>query len=111
MRSELGVWVWAAAVSEGDDDDDDDDDTWDDGMAWTFQTCTDVIFLAGLSNSSFLPEHESTYKELAKRCKDDFGAQVQPRPTEMVDTWNYVNKLNTTSHILFVNGLQGTYAV
>lgn len=95
---------------EEDDDEDDDEgeSSWDDGEAWTFQTCTDVIFLAGLSNTSFLPPHEATYAELNERCQDDFG--VMPRPTEMVETWDYINKLNTTSHILFVNGLQDMWA-
>jgi hypothetical protein len=97
---------------DGDDDDDesdhDDDDLWEDGMAWTFQTCTDVIFFASLSNTSFLPPHKATFVELNKRCQQDFG--VTPHPTEMVDTWNYVNKLNNSSHILFVNGLQDMWA-
>lgn len=92
----------------GTGDDDEEEEAWSDAMSWEFQTCTNVIFLAGLSNTSFLPPHPSTYKELTERCQDDFG--VKPRPTEMVETWDYVNKLNTSSHILFVNGVQDMWA-
>jgi len=93
---------------DGDGDDDEEVERWNDGLAWEFQTCTNVIFLAGLSKTSFLPPHKATYEELNERCQEDFG--VTPRPTEMVETWDYVNKLNSTSHILFVNGMQDMWA-
>jgi AraC-like DNA-binding protein len=75
---------------------------YEDGKMWDFQTCTEIIFLCGFSDTSLFPPHKATVKHLAKRCQERFG--VTPRPTEMVDTWDYVNKLKTTSHILFVNG-------
>lgn len=47
-------------------------------------------------------------KHLAERCEEKFG--VTPRPTELVDQWDYVNKLKTSSHIIFVNGVQDMWA-
>lgn len=87
------------------------DDTagdYQDGKMWDFQTCTDVVFFCGFSSTSLFPPHKATFRHLAKHCQERFG--VTPRPTEMVDEWDYVAKLNNTSHLLFVNGMQDMWA-
>ncbi|KAL3827306.1 hypothetical protein ACHAXA_005052 [Cyclostephanos tholiformis] len=83
---------------------------YDDMRMWDFQTCTNVIFLAGQSNTSMFLESEATYDDLAKDCSDMFGRDVVPRPTELNDRWHFapghdlVNVANA-SRILFTNGL------
>jgi hypothetical protein len=81
---------------------------YNDGRMWDFQTCTAPVFLCGFSNSSLFPPQHASMRHLADRCEQKFG--VTPRPTELVDTWDYINKLQTTSHILFVNGVQDMWA-
>lgn len=83
---------------------------YEDGRMWDFQTCTCPIFLAGFSNTSLFPPEEATLKHLTKRCHNVFGPNVTPRPTELVDEWDYINKLQTTKYILFVNGMQDMWA-
>lgn len=81
---------------------------YNDGRMWDFQTCTAPVFLCGFSNSSLFPPQHASMKHLAERCEQKFG--VTPRPTELVDTWDYINKLQTTKHVLFVNGVQDMWA-
>jgi len=88
---------------------------YDDMTMWDFQTCTNVIFLAGQSNSSMFLESEATYEDLARDCADSFGRDVVPRPTELNDRWHFapgvdlVNVANA-SRILFTNGLQDMWS-
>lgn len=77
---------------------------YDDSRSWDFQTCTNVIFLAGLSNTSMFPAHKATYEELAMDCQSQFG--VTPRPRELADLWGFDDiKKAGASRILFTNGM------
>jgi len=79
-----------------------------DGYMWDFQICTSTVFLCGFSNSSLFPPETVSVEDISKGCEKRFG--IEARPTAMVDEWDYINKLNTTSHILFVNGEQDMWA-
>ena len=88
---------------------------YDDMNMWNFQTCTNVIFLAGQSRYSMFLESEATYRDLERDCVDMFGHDVVPRPTELNDRWHFapahdlVNVANA-SRILFTNGLQDMWS-
>ena len=75
------------------------------GTMWDFQTCTTVIFLAGLSETSMFPAHNATYADLTKECHKSFGNGVTPRPREVADLWGFDDLVKQgASHILFTNG-------
>jgi hypothetical protein len=75
----------------------------DGNTIWNFQTCTDVIFLAGFSETSMFPAKNSTYDDLADWCQESFG--VTPRPRELADLWGFDDLVNRgASRILFTNG-------
>ena len=75
---------------------------YNDGMAWDFQVCTDVVFILGFSNQSMLPPRHASYDDLTLRCRERFG--VTPRPFQLVDKWDFAN-LQDRSYILFTNGV------
>ena len=55
---------------------------YDDGESWEFQTCMNLIFLAGTGNESMFPERVASYDELAGDCAERFGQGIgAPRPT------------------------------
>lgn len=91
-------------LSEGEDKPDEDGSN--DGKMWNFQTCTNVIFLAGYSNNSLLPPMEASYEDLTRGCQQEFGMDITPRPFELVDKWNFVNGIQDQKYILFTNGMQ-----
>jgi pimeloyl-ACP methyl ester carboxylesterase len=83
----------------------------DDGRMWEFQTCTNVIFLAGFSETSMFPAYNASYKDLTKECHQTFGTSVTPRPHEMVDMWGFDDLIKQgASRILFTNGLQDMWS-
>lgn len=88
---------------------------YDDRQMWDFQTCTNIIFLAGQSKSSMFLENIPTYEDLAFECATSFGKHVVPRPTELNDMYHFapgdalVNVANA-SRILFTNGLQDMWS-
>jgi hypothetical protein len=70
---------------------------------WNFPICTDVIFLAGFSETSMFPAKNSTCDDLADWCQESFG--VTPRPRELADLWGVDDLVNRrASRILFTNG-------
>eukprot|EP00578_Thalassiosira_sp_NH16_P018237 CAMPEP_0181114028 /NCGR_PEP_ID=MMETSP1071-20121207/20659_1 /TAXON_ID=35127 /ORGANISM="Thalassiosira sp., Strain NH16" /LENGTH=589 /DNA_ID=CAMNT_0023198099 /DNA_START=33 /DNA_END=1802 /DNA_ORIENTATION=- len=87
--------------------------SYDDGFSWNFQTCTDVIFLAGQSQTSMFVPKEATYEDLTKMCQDEFGTDVTPRPWELVDRWHFDDLVGdevNASRILFTNGMQDMWS-
>jgi pimeloyl-ACP methyl ester carboxylesterase len=81
----------------------------DDGKMWDFQTCTNVIFLAGFSESSMFPAKNATYHHLKNHCRERFG--VTPRPHELADLWGFDDLVNSgASRILFTNGAQDMWS-
>jgi hypothetical protein len=89
--------------------------TYDDGESWEFQTCTNLIFLAGTGNESMFPEHLASYEELAEDCRDRFGPDIgKPRPTELNDEWHFAPGpalVGTgVTRILFTNGMQDMWS-
>ena len=76
------------------------------GLAWDFQTCSDLVVQAGFSEKSMFPVREWTYEWLTQHCQSRFGRD--PAPSRLVDKF-YFQKENLpsiTSHIIFTNGLQ-----
>ena len=87
---------------------------YDDGESWDFQTCTNLIFLAGQGNESMFPVHLASYKESTQDCQDRFGSNIGlPRPTELNNMWQFAPgpALVETgvTRIVFVNGMQGMW--
>lgn len=83
----------------------------DDGRMWEFQTCTNVIFLAGFSETSMFPAYNASYEDLTKECHETFGTTVTPRPYELVDMWGFDDLVKQgASRILFTNGLQDMWS-
>ena len=82
---------------------------YDEGAMWEFQTCTNVIFLAGFSDASMFPAHNATYEELTRGCQQNLG--VTPRPRELADIWGFDDLIRRgASRILFTNGEQDMWA-
>jgi len=82
---------------------DDTDGEYNDGMSWDWQTCTDLIFVLGFSESSMFPAKPASYDHLFQHCRQRFG--VTPRPYELNDKYNFAD-LTDQSYILFTNGMQ-----
>ena len=81
----------------------------DENTMWNFQTCTNVIFLAGFSETCMFPAKNATYKELTRECQESFG--VTPRPRELADLWGFDDLVNRgASRILFTNGAQDMWS-
>lgn len=81
----------------------------DENTMWNFQTCTNVIFLAGFSETSMFPAKNATYEDLADWCQDSFG--VTPRPRELADLWGFDDLVNRgASRILFTSGGQDMWS-
>ena len=81
------------------------------GESWDFQTCTNLIFLAGQGNESMFPVHLASYKELTQDCQDQFGSDIGlPRPTELNNICNFASDLalveTSVTCIVFLNGMQ-----
>jgi Serine carboxypeptidase S28 len=85
----------------------DTDGDYRDGEMWDFQTCTNLIFLLDLSETSMFPTSTATFEHLTERCRQRFG--VTPRPWELVDFWGF-DDLSNASNILFTNGLQDMWS-
>ena len=88
---------------------------YDDGESWEFQTCTNLIFLAGTGNESMFPEHVASYDELAGDCVERFGPGIgAPRPTELNELWHFApgpTFVSTgVSRVLFTNGMQDMWS-
>jgi Serine carboxypeptidase S28 len=81
----------------------------DEDTMWNFQTCTNVIFLAGFSEESMFPSWNATLEKLTKECQDSFG--VTPRPRELADLWGFDDLVRRgASRILFTNGGQDMWS-
>mmetsp|Transcript_4541 Transcript_4541/g.6545 ORF Transcript_4541/g.6545 Transcript_4541/m.6545 type:complete len:597 (-) Transcript_4541:1298-3088(-) len=84
---------------------------YDDMKSWDFQACTNIIFRCGTSASSMFPEHPATYEELNADCAKQYGSDVVPRPTELVELWGFDDLLAiNATRILFTNGLQDMWS-
>jgi pimeloyl-ACP methyl ester carboxylesterase len=75
------------------------------GLAWDFQTCSDLVVQAGFSEKSMFPVREWTYEWLTQHCQSRFGRD--PAPSRLVDKFYFQkeNLSSITSHIIFTNGL------
>jgi lysosomal Pro-X carboxypeptidase len=81
-----------------------------DGEMWNFQTCSKLIFLAGYSTTSMLPPREATYEQLTEECHEQFGDNVTPDPYFLIKDWDFLNRLEESSNIIFTNGVQDMWA-
>ena len=73
------------------------------GRSWDFQTCTELVIQAGLSEKSMFPAREWTMENLNKYCEVRFG--IDSTPTRLVDEWHFNDLVGEgASRILFTNG-------
>jgi pimeloyl-ACP methyl ester carboxylesterase len=98
-----------------DDDTEEEEDTDDDGKMWNFQTCTNLIFVIGFSETSMFATRNSTYEEqleaLKKDCYEQFGEGATPRPHELVEEWGFDDLVKQgATRILFTNGLEDMWS-
>jgi hypothetical protein len=115
MRPDFGPGPYDVEDDATEEGDVYDGHKYDDGESWEFQTCTNLIFLAGTGNSSMFPEHVASYEELEEDCRDRFGPDIgRPRPTELNEMWHFAPASafvkTGVSRILFTNGMQDMWS-
>ncbi len=90
--------------------------TYNNGASWEFQTCTNLIFLAGTGNKSMFPKHVALYGKLAKDCHNWFGPDIgKPQPMELNDMWHSFTPgpafVGTgVTRVLFTNGMHDMWS-
>eukprot|EP00301_Raphidiophrys_heterophryoidea_P018504 c34_g1_i1.p1 GENE.c34_g1_i1~~c34_g1_i1.p1 ORF type:complete len:505 (-),score=128.97 c34_g1_i1:85-1554(-) len=80
-----------------------------DGTAWDYQSCAEIIHYPSTNNvTDMFPPRNWTAQDLVDHCQATFS--IQPRPT-WLQTWFGGDAIaNTTSHIIFSNGLLDPWA-